>query len=238
MNINDIKQQIAMLSEKIREQSKKISQEELNLILSDIREFYEKTVVLNYLKSNEIIVEQSEIPITIGEVETQENPESKDETSRDVQIGRPYIPVEKEPADIKKTEKSGKDKITEDVTGDGGPQMELFSSPIRGQEQETSINEKASLRKDVQSIASELERKPITNLKSAIGINEKFLFINELFGGSTDDYNNSINHLNQCKDHAEANVYINDNLKNKYNWDEENNAVSVFLDLVGRRYTT
>src|SRR3990172_500276 len=111
MNINDIKQQIAMLSEKIREQSKKISQEELNLILSDIREFYEKTVVLNYLKSNEIIVEQSEIPITIGEVETQENQESKDETSRDFQLGRPYIPVEKDPADIKKTEKSGKDKI-------------------------------------------------------------------------------------------------------------------------------
>ena len=103
-------------------------------------------------------------------------------------------------------------------------------------QEEQTINEQVALQEDVQSVASKLEREPVADLKVAIGINEKFMFINELFGGSTEDYNDSLNHLNECKDRAEADTYINDNLKEKYHWDEENNAVSVFLDLVGRRY--
>lgn len=231
MNKNDIKQQIAALLEKIQEQVKKInerendiSQEELDSMLSDTRELYEKTVVLNYLNS----------PQTIAAP-----PEEEEKESIVVKTQKESAPVEEEIADPVSTETSEEDEAIKEVAEDEKPQIDLFAASIdkrTEQEEQTTVNEQIALQEDVQSVASELERKPITDLKSAIGINEKFLFINDLFGGSTEDYNDSLNHLNECKDHAEADTYINDNLKVKYNWDKENNAVSVFLDLVGRRY--
>ena len=46
------------------------------------------------------------------------------------------------------------------------------------------------------SLAARLQRKPVSDLISAIGINDKFLFLNELFGGSMEKYNKSIRSLN------------------------------------------
>ena len=230
MNKNDIKQQIAVLLEKIQEQVEKInkrkndiSQEEMDIMLSDTRELYEKTVVLNYMNSSHSVATPPEEEESSIEVETQEEP----------------APVEEEIADSVSTETSERDEAIEEVTEEEKPQMELFAAPIEErteQEEQTTVNEQVALKEGVQSVASKLEREPVADLKAAIGINEKFLFINELFGGSTEDYNDSLNHLNECKDHTEADTYINDNLKEKYHWDEENNAVSVFLDLVERRY--
>lgn len=267
MNKNDIKQQIAVLLEKIQEQARKIneeendiSQEQLDIILSNTRELYEKMVVLNYVNSSQT---ETSIPPEEGEeapieMETQEEP----------------APVEEDVADPVSTETSEQDESIEEVPGEEKPQIDLFAanpppsqpetalsgegptpsleegenpsaetpsqatvgSDDGGGREQTTINEQVALQEDVQSVASELEKKPITDLSAAIGINEKFLFINELFGGSTEDYNDSLDHLNKCKDHAEAGTFINDNLKEKYHWDEENNAVSVFLDLVERRY--
>ena len=231
MNKNDIKQQITVLLEKIQEQVKKInksendiSQEEMDSMLSDTRDLYEKTVGLTYLNS----------PQTIASL-----PEEEEKASIEVETQKESVPVEEEIADPVSTETSVENEAIEEVAEEEKPQIDLFATPKdeqTEQEEQTTVNEKIALQEDVQSVASELERKPITDLKSAIGINEKFLFINDLFGGSTEDYNDSLNHLNECKDHAEADTYINDNLKVKYHWDEENNAVSVFLDLVGRRY--
>ena len=86
------------------------------------------------------------------------------------------------------------------------------------------------------SLADTLNKKPIKELKAAIGINEKFLFINELFDGNLQEYNNSIAALNQCQSYSEATTFIKNNLSGKYKWEEENKYVLSFLDLVKRRF--
>ena len=58
---------------------------------------------------------------------------------------------------------------------------------------------------------SKLQNKPITDLAKAIGINDKFLFIKELFGGDSDLYNQTIKHLNHFTDLNEAIIYLQEN---------------------------
>lgn len=79
---------------------------------------------------------------------------------------------------------------------------------------------------------SKLQNKPITDLAKAIGINDKFLFIKELFGGNADLYNQTIKHLNQVTDLNEAIIHIQEN----FDWDADNETAMAFIDLVRRKF--
>lgn len=79
---------------------------------------------------------------------------------------------------------------------------------------------------------SKLQNKPITDLAKAIGINDKFLFIKELFGGDADLYNQTIKHLNQVTDLNEAIIHIQEN----FDWDPDNETAMAFIDLVRRKF--
>jgi len=78
---------------------------------------------------------------------------------------------------------------------------------------------------------SKLQNKPITDLAKAIGINDKFLFIKELFGGDADLYNQTIKHINQLTDLNEAIIYLQEN----FSWDPTNEVTTLFVDLVRRK---
>ncbi|MEI6576606.1 MAG: hypothetical protein WCO63_10550 [Bacteroidota bacterium] len=84
-------------------------------------------------------------------------------------------------------------------------------------------------------ITSQLHQNQIRDLKSAIGINEKFQFINDLFRGNMQDYTLAITQLNQFSSFEEALEYI-DILKFKYTWDVNSDAHHKLMDFVRRRY--
>lgn len=85
-------------------------------------------------------------------------------------------------------------------------------------------------------IAEKHQRKAISDLKQSIGINEKFLFINQLFRGDAQVYDASINFLNNCGSIDAAKNYIHQNLQAKYDWDTSQQPVRLLLDLVERRF--
>ena len=85
------------------------------------------------------------------------------------------------------------------------------------------------------SLASKLQQNPIPDLKSAIGINDKFLFVNELFGGSMEKYNKSIENLNDLKTLNGALIYLNE-LKIELQWNSSNEAYQKLKDLVSRKF--
>ncbi len=85
-------------------------------------------------------------------------------------------------------------------------------------------------------LAEKHQRKPIIDLKIAIGINEKFLFINQLFAGDAQGYHSSIEILNNSGSMEGARNYIHQNLLSKYDWDLSTHPASLFMDLVERRY--
>jgi len=86
------------------------------------------------------------------------------------------------------------------------------------------------------SISARIKTNPIADLKKAIGINEKFALINELFEGDINAYNESIEVLNTSSDEAQALTYLNQTLASKYGWDQRGESFLKLRGLVERRY--
>ncbi len=85
------------------------------------------------------------------------------------------------------------------------------------------------------SLAAKLQQNPVRDLKSVIGINDKFLFVNELFGGSMEKYNKSIENLNDLKTLNGAMIYLNE-LKIELQWNSSNEAYLKLKDLISRKF--
>ena len=77
---------------------------------------------------------------------------------------------------------------------------------------------------------------PIKDLKKAIGVNDRFLFINELFRGDEVMYERSIKTINSFSIFPEAEYWIKRELKLKLAWDDRNHVVKQFDQLVRRRF--
>ena len=85
------------------------------------------------------------------------------------------------------------------------------------------------------SLAARLQRKPVSDLISAIGINDKFLFLNELFNGSMEKYNKSIRSLNSFSTLLGAKTYMSE-LQIEFQWDCNSDAYKKLNDLIERRF--
>jgi len=85
------------------------------------------------------------------------------------------------------------------------------------------------------SLAAKLQQHPLQDLRTAIGVNDKFLFVNELFGGSMEKYNKSIENLNDLKTLTGAMIYLNE-LKIELQWNSSNEAYQKLVELVRRKF--
>ncbi len=87
---------------------------------------------------------------------------------------------------------------------------------------------------------SELQEKlaldPIKDLKAAIGINDKFQFIETLFSGDEKAFDNAVKTINAFKIYAEAQFWIKSNLRTQNKWDDTTAVVKAFDLLVKRRF--
>ncbi len=98
-----------------------------------------------------------------------------------------------------------------------------------------SLNEK--LKQSKIDLGDTLTEVPIRDLRKAIGVNDRFLFINELFRGDEVAYERSIKTINSFSIFAEAEYWIQRELKVKNGWDPNNAMVAQFLQLVKRRFS-
>lgn len=81
-------------------------------------------------------------------------------------------------------------------------------------------------------VGTQLAKQPITNISSAIGINERFQFIKELFKNDVTVYNTTIAYLNSLNSMEAAIQHITTN----FDWDMEHATVQRFLTIIERRY--
>jgi hypothetical protein len=106
----------------------------------------------------------------------------------------------------------------------------------RFQTEKKSVNDHLTTEADDNSLGNRMQKSQITDLKSAIGINDKFLFINELFKGDLAGYNRAIEDLNSCKTKHEAVEKINE-MRNQFNWPENSTSFLRLNDFLKRRYS-
>jgi len=85
------------------------------------------------------------------------------------------------------------------------------------------------------SLAAKLQYNPINDLRSAIGINDKFLIMNQLFKGSMEQYNAAIERLNGFYNFEDAEIFLG-SLKMLHDWADDLPANEKLLHFVKRRY--
>lgn len=101
--------------------------------------------------------------------------------------------------------------------------------------QQPSLNDR--LKQEKKELAHVLTGSPIKDLRKAIGVNDKFLFLNELFRGDEAMYERSLKTINNFHILPEAEYWINRELKVKLGWNDTNETVQHFYQLVRRRFS-
>ena len=98
-----------------------------------------------------------------------------------------------------------------------------------------SLNDR--LKEDRTEVAHKLKEAPVKDLRKAIGINDKFTLINDLFRGDEAMYERSIKTINSFHILQEAEYWINRELKVKLGWNDSKENVQHFYQLVRRRFS-
>ncbi|MBC8147257.1 MAG: hypothetical protein H8E98_04665 [Bacteroidetes bacterium] len=135
----------------------------------------------------------------------------------------------------KEEPKKKEEKLPPPETGD------LFSNTTIGtiadkfKNTQQTLYDKFSDSKEDKSISSKMQKQHINDLKSAIGINEKFLFMNELFDGALSNYNDAINKLNEFGNLEDAIAYFKE-LETKYKWEDSIQSYSQLKSMIERKF--
>lgn len=102
--------------------------------------------------------------------------------------------------------------------------------------QQRSLNDLFNEKREDHSISSQYQRAKVGDLTKAISINDKFIYIKELFHNRGEDFSASIRQLNECKNMEEAFDCL-EHLKQKFYWDSKSDAYLSFCDLLRRKYS-
>lgn len=94
---------------------------------------------------------------------------------------------------------------------------------------EPTLNERLAATKNQES---KIKAKPITNLKAAIGLNDKFMFVRELFNNNSSQFDQCIADLDNCKTLLEGIEYLEKNFK----WTKTEASLK-FISLVKQRFS-
>ncbi len=112
---------------------------------------------------------------------------------------------------------------------------EIFEFNTALANQVESLNEK--LKEERVEVATALQGSPIRDLKKAIGINDRFLFVNDLFRGDENMYERSVKTINGFTIYAEAEYWIQRELKVKLSWPDNSDTAKLFDQLIKRRFS-
>lgn len=186
--------------------------------------------------------------ITPQKVEEQSQNEKKEEIiiEEKVEVVKEEIPepvIEKAPEDaVEKTEMQIEDSEEKEVvaaasvnTGELGLDEEEVITEKKQTlgdsfSKEKSVNDLIDL--DKTNLEQKLSNRPVTSIKSVIGINDRFQFIRELFNGESETFLKVVTELDNKKNIGEAVEYLQQNFK----W-KKNETSLKFVNLVKRRFS-
>jgi hypothetical protein len=105
-------------------------------------------------------------------------------------------------------------------------------------EEVLTVNQKISsqLGEKAMGRTDELNLKPISDIKLAITLNDKLLYVKDLFNGYNLAYSEAIEILNRFNTFDEAMRFLNTNYVAKNNWDSKPATTEKFYELLKRRY--
>ncbi len=262
MNKELIKNELQWLLEAINEQydaiqryNDKIPHIEFDILMENVRKFYENMLLLQRLNDPLFAFEKIIKPRDIRTFQQPEaaHAEKLKETSTQEKkfqvpvveprvhepIAKPVVPetkpiaeqvpsVAEQPAPFKPAGPVRHEPPAVQKKSAKAIEIDLFAA----EEPTFSIKLKDAREK---TFGPKIPSERIENLKSAISINEKFIFINELFEGNLREYNETIETLNGFKNLEQAADFL-DLMRKKNFWDTGSNAFKKLKELLERRF--
>lgn len=246
---NAIEDKLEVIAEQfdiIRGHQGKIPAIELDLVMANIRELYElflyleKTNAAEQTASREKTPRKELQPLPPVASSPPEKPPSPSEALPDA---RPAAMKEPDPGSGDKTpdEQVGamaREKVAFDLFSDSP-----VKAPVAAAEAVAEDLPPAARDPEPQEVRptsgppplSETVRNNYKDLRSLIGINQKFRFINELFDGNLRIYDETIAKLNKCQASSEAEAILND-LRQVYGWKTSEETAQLFFKAVYERF--
>lgn len=222
---------------------------EMNEHLRLVRDLYERTIMIRY-KSLESLANNSDVEIT-QVVEPTIQPEGttaqveNEETELETKTSEP---TQEESFDFGFEFSEDELKTEVDLSNQTEQiKVEYVEEPIsEAQEDVISVSNDAPTHENVSGFyqrlvqagknqATQLGFSPLSALNGSFGLNEKLLFINELFDGSSESFSESIKLLDNQENLEQAAACM-DEFSVKYNWDEGSEAVADFVTKLSKRF--
>lgn len=118
------------------------------------------------------------------------------------------------------------------------PQPAIIQNPEPNNPRPT-LNDILAAKTNVNPVNLNLEnsKPPITDLKRAITLNEKLLYIKDLFNGYNLAYSEAIDLINKMPDLKTADTFLKNNYAEKNNWASKQTTVDKFYDLLNQRFS-
>ncbi len=206
---------------------------ETDLARLKVMELYDMLVNINI--PEEVSNTAEVIPAeTAGEAKPEPEPAGEAES---IEVTEPASASEPEPAgEAESIEVPEPEKKVPEAEKETRPEKEHIKNGIladRYTAEQRSINDSLAGPVGNKDLSDRLQSsKPITDIFLAIGINDRFKLIKELFNGDAESYNKTINTLNESGNFNEAFEHIN----STFNWDMEEESVQMLLELVRRKF--
>ncbi len=241
MNITTLAASLNEMAQKL--EKGRLKPEEITEMLGHAQQLYERMVVLNFqafaaegapfaeAETSEEMARNEVNEPEVHKAPMEEMPVEQNSAEEEVNDSPPDEP-EEEPVEENAAERPAFRFGAPQVAPN---QISLIDSIEEIKRMESSINDQF---KDAgaKTLSHKLKKSPISDLKTAIGINLRFQFTTALFSSDAEAYNAAIEKLNKFTSYLEADEYVENTLKNRYDWEMKNPTVKQFIELVERRY--
>jgi hypothetical protein len=115
------------------------------------------------------------------------------------------------------------------------PQDVIFTAPAAEQPLKLTLNERLANSRNG-NVPADLPKPEISDLKQAISLNDKLLFIKDLFHGYSLAYAEAIDLINKMPDFNTADAFLQKNYAQKNEWQSKQDTVDRFYDFLHRRF--
>lgn len=137
---------------------------------------------------------------------------SPEESSKQEEINQEFEPVEDED-----------DGITDSIN-------QQYKEDIK------TLNQRYEEKEKAKTVAAALETKSLSNLKNNININQRYMFVNDLFDGNDKDYEVAMDQVEACDSFDSSVELLVQNYSRKYTWDMNSDEVKELLKVIFKRF--
>ena len=125
---------------------------------------------------------------------------------------------------------------THSLNGNGTNGIKLNGESINEKNGVDAQSLNDNMRKQQAGLADKLKQTPIKELKTYIGLNKRFAFINSLFNGNTEAYDQAIDEFDACTTYQDALSVLQNKYAAKLKWRDDDELLAELGNFVLRRF--